>query len=245
MDEFEEWAATIPWMDSPVPYGMFFDLHCRRNEDKNGLIRSVRVPPEEGLKVLTSGKYRKHLYLKEMRQFCSKFIGPPGTNLFSCGSGVGGGCVDAYGYFQPCMVLRHPETIYNLKNGSLKDALVNFFPRIREMKATNLDYLRRCGRCFLKGLCDQCPGQSWLEHGTLDTPVEYRCEIAHVQAKCLGLLGRDEKAWEILDWSERIRNFTGKELLQKERSEASRLEGGARCGEVRQKHLYKSTIAGT
>ena len=76
-------------------------------------------------------------------------------------------------------------------------ALTEFFPRLREMRATNPEYLRRCARCFLKGLCEQCPAKSWQEHGTLDTPVEYLCDVAHAQARYLGLVGVDERAWEV------------------------------------------------
>ena len=207
IEEFEAWANTIPWMDKPVSYAMFFDLRCRRDLEKNKLISSLRVSPEEGLAVLAR---RKDAYLKEMKEFCSKFTRPPGNKLFSCGSGVGGGCVDAYGYFQPCLSIRHPATVYNLKKGSLEDALTNFFPKIREMTAANPEYLARCARCFLKGLCEQCPAKSWMEHGTLDTPVEYLCEIAHTQARFLGLLKTGERAWEVEDWKERIRKFTEK-----------------------------------
>ncbi|MCK4859277.1 MAG: radical SAM protein [Candidatus Omnitrophica bacterium] len=210
IDEFESWASTIPYMDKPPSYSMFFDLRCRRDGEKNRLIKSLRLPSKQGLEVLTR---RKDKYVKEMKEFCSKFTRPPGDTLFSCGSGVGGGCVDAYGNFQPCMMLRHPVTIYSLKNGSLKDALLNFFPRMRKMKAANLDYLSRCAKCFLKGLCEQCPAKSWMEHGTLDTPVEYLCEIAHTQARFLGLLKEDEKAWEVEDWRERIGKFAGKEMV--------------------------------
>jgi len=205
IDEFEKWVATIPWMDKPPSYSMFFDLRCRRNGDKNESIKKLRVSPEQGLKVLTR---RKDKYLKEMKEFCSKFMRPSRDKLFSCGSGIRSGCVDAYGYFQPCMMLRHPDTVYNLKNGSLKDALMNFFPKIRATKATNPEYLRRCARCFLKGLCEQCPAKSWMEHGTLYTPVEYLCEVAHSQARYLGLIKENEKAWEVEDWENRIGQFT-------------------------------------
>lgn len=208
IDEFEKWAATIPWMDKPPSYSMFFDLHCRRDGKKNELIKKLRQTPEEGLKVLSR---KGDAYLKEMQEFCSKFIGPPGDRLFSCGSGLGGGCVDAYGVFQPCMMLRHPDTVYDLKKGTLHDALTNFFPRLREMKAVNPEYLARCAKCFLKGLCEQCPAKSWEEHGTLDTPVEYFCEIAHAQARYLGLLKEGEMAWEVENWRERIKGFTREE----------------------------------
>ncbi|MBU0878945.1 MAG: hypothetical protein KKD55_04970, partial [Candidatus Omnitrophica bacterium] len=165
----------------------------------------LRLSAEEGLKILTR---RKDKYIKEMKKFCAKFMRPSGDKLFSCGAGCGGGCVDAYGNFQLCMMLRHPETVYNLKRGSLKDALENFFPQIRQAKASNPTYLNRCARCFLKGLCEQCPAKSWSEHGNLDTPVEYLCEIAHTQARFLRLLNEDEKAWQVEDWEDRIRDFS-------------------------------------
>jgi radical SAM protein with 4Fe4S-binding SPASM domain len=202
MDEFESWASTIPWMDKPPSYAMFFDLRCRRDsEEKNSCIKSLRLSSEEALKVLTR---RKNEYFKEMKEFGSKFIRPSGERLFSCGAGKRRGCVDAYGHFQLCMMLRHPATIYNLKNGSLKDAMKNFFPKVRQKRSENPEYLTHCANCFLKGLCEQCPAKSWMEHGTLDTPVTYHCEIAHAQAKCLGLLKKNENAWEINDWKKRI-----------------------------------------
>ena len=202
MEEFEAWAATIPWMDKPPSYSMFFDLRNRRDSKvKNRLIKGLRLSPEEGLLVLTRDRER---YIKGMKEFCSKFTRPPGGKLFSCGAGYGG-CVDAYGNFQPCLPLRHPDTVYDLKNGSFKDALTSFFPEMREQKAENPDYLARCARCFLKGLCEQCPAKSWMEHGTLDTPVEYLCKVAHAQAQYLGLVNTGENAWEVRDWRDRIR----------------------------------------
>lgn len=238
VDEFDAWAATIPWMGHPPDHAVFFDLRNRRGpEEKNRLIKRLRPSPQEGFAVLAR---RPESYLKSMKEFCSKFTRPPGDVLFVCGSGQGGGCVDAYGKFQPCMPLRHPETVYDLtfppsppafggrrggrgdEGGCLRDALTNFFPKLREMRATNRDYLARCARCFLKGLCRQCPGTSWAEHGTLDTPVEYFCQVAHAQARLLGLIAGGEKAWEVVDWKERIRNFTGKEPIPREKVGAER-----------------------
>lgn len=209
MDEFRAWAATIPWMERHPTHSMFFDLRCRRDSDnKNRLIKRLRLPAEDVPEIFSMDG---EAYFKGMQDFCSKFMGPPGDMLFSCGSGLGSGCVDAYGYFQPCMLLRHPDTIYHLEDGSLKDALLNVFPRIRQMKACNPDYLVRCARCFLKGLCDQCPAKSWTEHGTLDTPVEYLCEVAHAKAVYLGLLAEDELGWEVEDWRERVARFSEEE----------------------------------
>jgi len=208
LDEFESWASAIPWMDQAPTYSAFFDLRARRDsEQKNQLIKKLRVPPEEAAQVLSRDRNR---YLQEMKQFCTKFMKVPVDKLFSCGMGHGG-CVDAYGNFQPCMLLRHPDVVYNLKAGSLRDALVEFFPQVKEMKAQNPDYLARCSRCFLMGLCEQCPGRSWMEHGTLDTPVDYLCQVAHSRARDLGLLHKGEQAWKIKNYKERIRIFAEKQ----------------------------------
>jgi len=213
---FEAWAATIPWMDKSPGYSMFFDLRARRDsEAKNRLIRRMRATPEEGLALLAR---RPEAYRKEMEEFGSKFMGPPGERLFGCGAGHGV-CVDAYGKAQPCMGIRIPELCVNLFEGSplgesggagkpsprpLASALERF-RSLSDMKPRNPEYLRRCAVCFLKGLCEQCPAKSWAEHGTLDAPVEYLCEVAHAQARWLGWLGEGERAWEVEDWKSRLR----------------------------------------
>jgi radical SAM protein with 4Fe4S-binding SPASM domain len=206
MDLFEKWASTIPAMDKPPTYSLFFYLRCRRDSpEKNQLIKHLRPTPDEGLSVFSMSIDRKK-YLEGMKQFCSKFMKLYRDEIFSCGAGQKI-CVDAYGLAQPCMLLRHPDLVYDLRKGSIKDALVYFSLRLGEMKATNPDYLARCARCFLKGLCEQCPAMSWTEHGNLDTPVEYLCQVAHTYALDLGLLEKGEKAWEVEDWKERIKAF--------------------------------------
>ncbi len=103
------------------------------------------------------------------------------------------------------MLLRDPQLSYDLRTGSLRDALTGFFPRCARSTANNPDYLERCARCFLHGLCEQCPGKSWSESGTLDTPVEYLCQVAHAQARYLNLLQNGENAWEVTNWQERLK----------------------------------------
>jgi len=202
--EFDAWAAALPHMEQQPGCSMFFDLRHRRDSPaRNRQIAGLRVTPEQGLAVLTRDRTR---YVAELREFCAKFLGPPGNRLFTCGAGLG--CaVDAYGKVQPCLSLRDPGAACDLKSGSLRDALTTTFPRLREARATNPSYLSRCAKCFLKGLCEQCPAKSWAEHGTLDTPVEYLCQVAHVQARYLGLLGDSEPAWTVPDWRARVERF--------------------------------------
>jgi len=195
LDEFETWSQTIPWMGKNPRYSMFLDLRNRRDDpEKNELIQSLRISPEEGVKVLIRNA---EAYRKTMEEFANKFMRPAGDKLFACGAG-NGLCIDAYGRAQPCMGVRAPElTVDVLDAGTnpLESALENF-SQLKEMRATNPEYLQRCGVCFLKGLCEQCPAKSWAENGTLDTPVEYLCEVAHAQARWLGWLRGDEHAWE-------------------------------------------------
>lgn len=208
MAEFEAWAATIPWMDHHPGQSIDFDLRARRDDPaKNEQIRKLRLSPQETVRTLA----RDPRYFSEMRQFCGKFIGPQGDRLFTCGFAKGG-CVDAYGRFQPCMGVRAPELTYDLRAGTLRDALERFFPPLRDLRATHPAYMRRCGRCFLKGLCEQCPAKSWTEHGTLDTPVEYLCAVAHAQAQDLGLLSTGEHGWEVEEWRERIKGLRNRKI---------------------------------
>ena len=207
-DRFEKWAETIPWMEGGPSYSMSFDLRGRRDStQKNQRISRLRANPQENLKVQIKAEAQ---YRKEMKTFCARFMGSSGPQLFSCGAG-NHVCIDAYGIIQPCLLLRMPEVCYDIRRGSLREALTDFFPRIKKMSTENPDYLNRCGQCFIKGLCEQCPAKSWSEHGTLDTPVEYFCQIAHAQARYLGLVEPGESAWEVRNGDERVRNFTNLE----------------------------------
>jgi len=213
MNEYQTWAATIPYMNEPK-FLISFVLRTRRDSPaKNRLIRSLRLSPEEIINFFTK---QEDSYRQGMIPFAASFMHPQGDRLFDCSAGETG-CVDAYGKYQVCMLLRHPDTVYDLTKGTLQEALTEVFPRIRELRAKNPDYLKRCARCFLKGLCEQCPAKSWSEHGTLDTPVEYLCEVAHTQARFLGLLSEGEYAWEINNWRSRIEKFVNptKDLNEK------------------------------
>jgi len=197
IDAFEAWAKTIPWMTGPPGYSMLFDLRNRRDDaDRNRLIKSLRPSPEEVLAVLTRDE---PAYRRDMAEFAAKFMGPAGDKLFACGAGHGM-CIDAYGRAQPCMGIRMPELTCDVTGVgsylSLREAL-DFFDRLSRLHAANPAYLRRCAVCILKGLCEQCPAKSWGEHGNLDTPVEYLCEVAHAQARYLGWLVEEKYGWEI------------------------------------------------
>lgn len=199
--ELEKWARTLTGMKEGPAFSLFFELRSRRDwEEKNRQILSLRIPPEEGVRFMARHDPQ---YAEEMSRFCRRFLGPPGPRLFNCNAGISG-CIDAYGQYQPCLSLRAPHLVYDLGEGSMRDALEGFFPGLKNMTAENPAYLNRCSRCFLQPLCRQCPALSWTEHGTLDTPVEYFCRVTHAQARYLGLLEEKERAWEVEDWRCRV-----------------------------------------
>ena len=45
--DFENWASSVPGMDGPPAYSMFYDLHCRRDQKKSRSIARLRVDPKE------------------------------------------------------------------------------------------------------------------------------------------------------------------------------------------------------
>ena len=204
IEEFDEFSDMIPYMEHSPSFSMNFDLRARRDSEKKiAFIKSLRATKEDTIRIISK---KKDDYIKGMKQFVEKFMRPGGDAMFTCGCGKGGS-VDAYGYFQPCLLMRHPVTLYDLKNGSFTDAIENYFVELRKKKSTNPEYLEKCAKCFLNGLCERCPAKSWMEHGKLDTPVDYYCEIAHAKAELLGLVEKEEKAWEVVDWQERIDRF--------------------------------------
>jgi len=206
MSEFESWASGLSGQTERTAWAMFFDLRSRRDNGKNDLIRRLRISPEEALRLAA---LRAESDGAELKRFVAQHAGIHGDRLFTCLSERGKGAIDAYGTFQYCLLLRHPDTVYDLKLGSLRAAVMDHVPIVRAMKARNPEYLRRCGRCFLKAFCLQCPARSWAEHGTLDTPVDYLCDVAHAQAAALGFLGKGEKAWAVRDWQGRVGRLSG------------------------------------
>ncbi len=202
--KFEEFSKLIPHMDRNPIFSMNFDLRARRDSTKkNDFIKSLRTSPEDTIRIIAR---KKQEYKNSMKEFVAKFMGPAKDSIFSCGCGKGGS-IDAYGFLQPCLLMRHPDTVYDLKNGTFEEAFDSFFKTLRTIRSTNLEYLEKCAKCFLDGLCERCSAKSWMEHGKLDTPVDYYCEIAHAKAELLGMIKKGEKAWEIDNYKKRIEKF--------------------------------------
>jgi radical SAM protein with 4Fe4S-binding SPASM domain len=189
---YENWVreSTSNWQ-KPDYISVLYQRVRRDRPEKNHWIQHHRSAPEAVVKLAA----RHESYHDELRDFCRRYAGRKSDKLFECGFGRSL-CIDAYGFALGCLLLRHPDFVFDLRSGALADALLAFFPRFTDRRATDPLFLERCARCRLRGLCGQCPAQSWMEHGTLDTPVEYHCRVAHAHALNLGLLSVGERGWE-------------------------------------------------
>lgn len=111
-----------------------------------------------------------------------------GEKLIVCGAGFDNFVVNPEGKLKLCSSLNKAELMYDLRQGSVKDAWDNFIPRIREIKSSRVEYLEKCQSCNLRNLCMWCPAHAFLETGELDCYVPYYCEIAKSRAKNIGYI---------------------------------------------------------
>jgi radical SAM protein with 4Fe4S-binding SPASM domain len=163
-------------------------LHLRFDGDaaRNRQIQLERLSPKEIVAIEKSDPERS----AALENNCNTLINPEFSHiscdhLFHCGAGQGDFSVSYDGFFRLCSSLWHPDCIFDLKKGSVKDAFENFTLKVRDMRSNRKEFLARCRKCPIINLCMWCPAHSHLETGQLDTPVEYFCEVAKARADFL------------------------------------------------------------
>lgn len=160
-------------------------LHLRfdRDPERNREIRGERLTPTEIAAIERGDKER----FGALRKECDRLILPGSeradcNHLFHCGAGKGGFSVSFDGRFRLCSSLWHPDTVFDLRKGSLAEAWQQLVPRVRGMRSDRPEFLARCRACPIINLCLWCPAHAYLETGELDQPVDYFCEVAHARA---------------------------------------------------------------
>jgi radical SAM protein with 4Fe4S-binding SPASM domain len=103
-------------------------------------------------------------------------------HLIHCGAGNASFSVAADGSFRLCQSLCHPDTIFDLRKGSVREAWETVVPRVRDMRSRRPEFLEKCRRCSLVNLCLWCPAHAHLETGEMDACPAYFCEVAHARA---------------------------------------------------------------
>ncbi len=164
-------------------------LHLRFDRDpaRNAEIRAERLSPDEIVAIERADEAR----FGALQKGCNELIVPEfahtgGNHLFHCGVGNGSFTVSYDGKFRLCSSLWHPDTVYDLRQGTLAEAWKQHVPRVRDLRSSRKEFLERCRVCPIINLCLWCPAHSYLETGEMDTVVDYFCRVAHARAKALG-----------------------------------------------------------
>lgn len=159
-----------------------YDRDPRRNEE----ILAERLTPVE----IVALEQADHERVSSLKNICDDFIFPDGghyncNHLFHCGTGNNSFTVSYDGFFRLCGSLWHPDTIYDLRKGTLAEAWNTLVPNVRAITSENPEYLEGCRNCPIVNLCNWCPAHAFLEFGELDCMVDYFCQVAHARAAAL------------------------------------------------------------
>ena len=163
-------------------------LHLRfdRDEGRNAEIRAERLTPEEIVALERADEARFSALLKGCDKLINEEFAHIGCDhLFHCGAGNGSFNISYDGKFRLCSSLWAPETMYDLRKGTLREAWEQLIPKVRDMRSRRREFLERCRRCPIINLCLWCPAHSWLETGELDTPIDYFCQVAQARAAAI------------------------------------------------------------
>ena len=159
-----------------------FDGNAARNEE----IRAERLSPAEIVAVERADEQRFSI----LEKGCDKLIVPEFAHfgcdhLFHCGAGNGSFTISYDGRFRLCSSLWHPESVYDLRKGTLAEAWHTFVPQVRDMRSHSEEFLEKCRHCPLINLCLWCPAHAHLERGEMEAWVSYFCDVAHARAEAL------------------------------------------------------------
>lgn len=170
-------------------------LHLRYDGDaaRNDEIRAERLSGDEIVAIEQADEERR----ESLRRGADTLIGPDddsviacgedarGAVLFRCGAGTSSFAVSDDGRFRLCSSLWQPDTLYDLRRGTLRGAWEEHVPRVLALRSDDPSYLARCARCALVNLCLWCPAHAYLETGRLDAPVDAFCAVAQARRRAV------------------------------------------------------------
>jgi radical SAM protein with 4Fe4S-binding SPASM domain len=163
-------------------------LHQRYDGDKrrNAEIRAERLSPEEVVAIEQADQQRAVALADHCDDVIFTETEQPSCNyLFGCGVGNSSFTIGYDGVFRPCASLQHPDTLFDLRTGTLAEAWNKVVPMVRDMRSDNPEFLARCHVCPIINLCLWCPAHSYLESGQMDVWNEYFCQVAHARAAAI------------------------------------------------------------
>lgn len=170
----------------PVHFGTVLHLRTDGDAARNAEILTERLTPEEVL---------------DCRRFNDATPAPPAPEavavapaidpdyLFQCRAGLQSYVVGYDGQYRLCISLVAPETMYDLRAGTLREALYDFTPRVRALRratdtpCTPCTACTACTACTVRRFCISCPAYAHLETGRMDAAPPYFCTLAQACAQ--------------------------------------------------------------
>jgi radical SAM protein with 4Fe4S-binding SPASM domain len=177
---YDEFSAIRDYVRREFGLSFTYDpnINFRKVAGREGTApAAVRVPPD---KIVALDRVME-AETGELRAFYGRDQRLESDYVFNCGAGVNTYHIDPYGRMSTCMMV--PTIGYDLRRGSFREGWDSFVERVVELRRSRTT---RCQSCAIAGACDTCPGWSTLEHGTLEDPVDYMCEINHRRAEAFG-----------------------------------------------------------
>ena len=175
LHEFWDLKALIESLGSEFRYDPL--INPRINGSKRPAGERIAPASVVGLELaLAEVAEDQRAYLGKAERFDSDYV-------FKCGAGINTFHIDPYGNLMTCMMV-HTHS-YSLRRGSFREGFEEYFPSVigRPTPKTT-----RCYSCGLATSCERCPGWSTLEHGDLETPVDFLCDVTHGRAAAYGAL---------------------------------------------------------
>ncbi|MDT8390370.1 MAG: radical SAM protein [Lentisphaeria bacterium] len=163
-------------------------LNLRHDRDpaRNQRILAERLTPEEIARIDHADLERSEALRKDCGIYIHDAVEQEDcAHLFHCGAGLNSFHLSHNGQFRLCGSLCAPDCVYDLRNGSLREAWTQFAPRVLAMETTDSEVRRKCIHCPIFNLCLWCPAHAYLECGHLDRWSEYFCKVAHAREAAL------------------------------------------------------------
>jgi radical SAM protein with 4Fe4S-binding SPASM domain len=98
------------------------------------------------------------------------------NGLFRCVIGGGDGInIDPYGNMFPCTCIREPKI--NFLNSSIAQIKHMLHDTIASFSLLGYKAGSKCLLCKFIDKCPRCPGQAFLETGSMEKPIQYYCDL--------------------------------------------------------------------
>jgi radical SAM protein with 4Fe4S-binding SPASM domain len=156
-----------------------FDAALTPRIDGGKALRQFRLSPPEVLALDVADNLREQEWRKEFKKPAERLAS---DKLFLCGAGMTSFHIDPYGKMDICDMCRFHT--YDLRSGTFQDGWNRHIPLLLETARRKTE--SPCLTCPWTANCDNCSGWSWMENGSLETPVDYHCQITRLRAEAFG-----------------------------------------------------------